>query len=236
MLNSTHPRLVLFDCDGTLVDSQHTIVAAMNEAFALHGVATPSSLAVRRLVGLPLEVSVPALLPPAKQRLAADVVAAYRAAAFRMRHQPEHDEPLFPGLLDALDRLDADGYLLGIATGKARRGLDALLNRHGLTHRFVTLQTADRAEGKPAPDMVFRALNETGVQAGLAIVVGDTTFDVMMARNAGVRAIGVAWGYHDPSELLGSGALCVVNEYHELPDAIRQADARVTDRVEGGVA
>jgi len=236
MLNHDHPRLVLFDCDGTLVDSQHTIVAAMNEAFARHELALPSSLAVRRLVGLPLEVSVPALLPASSQHFAADVVAAYRAAAFRMRHLPEHDEPLFPGLLEALDRLEADGYLLGIATGKARRGLDALLERHGLTRRFVTLQTADRAHGKPDPDMVLRALAETGTEAAAAIVIGDTTFDVMMARNAGVRSIGVAWGYHDPGELLSSGALCVVNEYHELPAAIRRADMQMVDRVVGGVA
>ncbi|MBX3454350.1 HAD-IA family hydrolase [Ferrovibrio sp.] len=218
------PRLVLFDCDGTLVDSQHHIVAAMQAAFASHALAAPAPDAVRRLVGLSLEVSVRRLLESMALSAEADadaVVAAYRQAAFAMRHAPDHDEPLFPGLLEALAKLEADGYLLGIATGKARRGLDATLSLHGLHDRFVTLQTADIARGKPDPDMVLRAMRETGAEPGSTLVVGDTTFDILMARNAGARAIGVAWGYHDPAELLEAGALAVAESYGELPALIR---------------
>ncbi len=216
------PRLVLFDCDGTLVDSQHHIVAAMQSAFARYDLAAPAPDAVRRLVGLPLEISVRHLLQT--MNIGADtaaVVAAYREAAFAMRHAPDHDEPLFPGLLDTLASLEADGYLLGIATGKARRGLDATLTMHGLHDRFVTLQTADIARGKPDPDMVLRAMRETGAEPGSTLVVGDTTFDILMAKNAGARAIGVAWGYHDPAELLEAGALAVAESYGELPALIR---------------
>ena len=218
------PRLVLFDCDGTLVDSQHHIVAAMQAAFARHGLAAPAPDAVRRLVGLPLEISVRQLLQAMGIGTDADaVVAAYREAAFAMRHAPDHDEPLFPGLVDALARLEDDGYLLGIATGKARRGLDATLSLHGLHDRFVTLQTADIARGKPDPDMVLRAMRETGAEPGSTLVVGDTTFDIQMAKNAGVRALGVAWGYHDPAELLEAGALAVAQSYGEVPALIRAA-------------
>lgn len=219
---SEAPRLVLFDCDGTLVDSQHHIVAAMQKAFAKHALAAPAADMVRRLVGLPLEISVRHLLQAMNIGADADaVVAAYREAAFAMRHAPDHDEPLFPGLLDALAALEGDGYLLGIATGKARRGLDATLSLHGLHDRFITLQTADIARGKPDPDMVLRAMRETGAEPGSTLVVGDTTFDILMARNAGARAVGVAWGYHDPAELLEAGALAVAESYGELPALIR---------------
>jgi phosphoglycolate phosphatase len=217
----TPPRLVLFDCDGTLVDSQHHIIAAMRQAFAAFALPEPAADDVRRLVGLPLDVSVRRLLEAGAAN-ADGVVAAYREAAFAMRHQPDHDEPLFPGLREVLDHLEADGYLLGIATGKARRGLDATLSMHGLVDRFVTLQTADIAHGKPDPDMVLRAMRETGATPASTLVVGDTTFDILMARNAGARSVGVAWGYHDPAELLQAGAQAVIKRFADLPPLVRQ--------------
>lgn len=213
--------LVLFDCDGTLVDSQHHIVAAMNRAFAAFALPLPDANAVRRLVGLPLDISVRELLGSASAR-ADEVVAAYRQAALTMRLAPGHEEPLFPDLRETLDALDADGHLLGVATGKARRGLDATLAMHGLATRFVTLQTADIARGKPDPEMVFRAMNETGAAPEETVVVGDTTFDILMARNAGVRAIGVSWGYHDPQELLDAGAVTVLDRFLTLPPLLRE--------------
>ncbi len=219
------PRLVLFDCDGTLVDSQHHIIAAMRQAFAAFNLPEPAADDVRRLVGLPLDVSVRRLLEAGAAN-ADQVVAAYREAAFSMRHRPDHEEPLFPGLRDVLDKLEADGCLLGIATGKARRGLDATLAMHDLVNRFITLQTADIARGKPDPDMVFRAMRETGATAGSTVVVGDTTFDMHMARNAGARAIGVAWGYHDPAELMQAGAQTVIRRFSELPDLVQQLFGR----------
>ncbi len=215
------PRLVLFDCDGTLVDSQHHIVAAMRQAFAAFALPEPDADAVRRLVGLPLDISVRRLLEAGAANADA-VVKAYREAAFAMRHQPDHDEPLFPGLHDVLNELEADGCLLGIATGKARRGLDATLAMHGLGGRFVTLQTADVARGKPDPDMVLRAMRETGATPASTLVVGDTTYDILMARNAGARSVGVAWGYHDPAELLQAGAQTVMRRFAELPQLVRQ--------------
>lgn len=214
------PRLVVFDCDGTMVDSQHHIVSAMHSAFAANGLIVPEADTVRRTVGLPLDAAIESLLPYGAGSLAA-VVDAYKQAAIAQRLVPDHHEPLFPGLVDALDRLEAAGFLLGIATGKARRGLDFTLKTHGLTGRFVTLQTNDVVPaGKPAPDMVLQAMAETGADPGSTIVVGDTTYDMEMARNAGVRAIGVAWGYHDEEVLWNSGAQKVIKNFGELPDLV----------------
>lgn len=225
--NFDPPRLVIFDCDGTLVDSQHHIVSAMHSAFAANGLMLPEADAVRRTVGLPLEVAIEFLLRPLGSPALAPVVEAYKTAAIAQRLEPDHHEPLFPGLVGTLDRLDEAGFLLGVATGKARRGLNFTLATHSLTERFVTLQTCDVvAAGKPAPDMVLQAMAETGAVPASTIVVGDTTYDMEMARNAGVQAIGVAWGYHDESILLASGAASIIRHFGELPDLVLRLLAR----------
>ncbi|MBP7335730.1 HAD-IA family hydrolase [Niveispirillum sp.] len=213
-------KLALFDCDGTLVDSQYAIVAAMEAGFAAHGLVPPAARDVRRVVGLPLVEAV-ARLAPAQTPDAHDAISeAYKAAFYRNRLAGTYPEPLFDGVVAALDALEAAGFLLGIATGKSRRGLDATLAHHGLAHRFVSLQTSDRVAGKPSPDMVYAALAESGADAAGTVVIGDTSFDILMARNAGVRSIGVAWGYHDGAELLAAGADLLVQDYRALPDAV----------------
>lgn len=221
------PRLVIFDCDGTLVDSQHHIVSAMHSAFAANGLALPTADSVRRTVGLPLEVAIERLLMAIGSRALDEVVAAYKVAAVAQRLEPDHEEPLFPDLVPTLDRLEASGFLLGVATGKARRGLNFTLTTHGLDGRFVTLQTCDSVRlGKPAPDMVLQAMEESGAVPASTIVVGDTTYDIEMARNAGVPAIGVAWGYHDEKILLEAGAVKIIRNFGELPDLAVELTAR----------
>ncbi|MFN4310769.1 MAG: HAD-IA family hydrolase [Ferrovibrio sp.] len=216
------PRLVIFDCDGTLVDSQHHIVAAMHAAFGANGLALPEADRIRRTVGLPLATAIESLLPAGWPSVGS-VVEAYKQAAIAQRMVPDHCEPLFPGLAETLDRLEADGFLLGIATGKARRGLDFTLATHGLVGRFVTLQTNDVVPvGKPAPDMVLRAMAETGAVPTSTVVVGDTTYDIEMALNAGVPAIGVAWGYHDEEALRDAGAPHIIKSFGELPDLVNE--------------
>ena len=209
-------RLVVFDCDGTLVDSQHHIVAAMTAAFQAHGLADPPAAAVLSLVGLPPAVMAAALLPalPAGRHHA--VAEAYRQAFFARRQRPGHREPLYPGAERTLRELGTAGYLLGIATGKSRRGLDATLGAHGLLQHFATVQTADLARGKPDPDMLHRAMAEVGAEPSETLLVGDTTYDMQMARSAGVRAIGVVWGYHAPGALLAAGAHCVIEDFASL--------------------
>jgi len=221
-------RLAVFDCDGTLVDSQHVIVACMAAAFTTEGLVAPEAAAVRRVIGLPLAECMARLATGYPDACHRRLVEFYKDAFFAMRQRPDHNEPLFDGALAALDRLEAEGFLLGIATGKARRGLLAVLDRHGLTGRFVTLQTADIGPGKPHPDMLHRALAETGASAADTVMIGDTSFDMLMARNAGVRGIGVAWGYHPADELHGAGAAAVVAHFDELPEIILSPDSRRT--------
>ena len=213
-------RLAVFDCDGTLVDSQHSIVASMFAAFEHHGFEVPDAEAVRRVVGLPLDVAIRHLAPHVDETFSAEVSETYKSAFYDLRQAGDVEEPLFPGIGGVLDRLDTAGWLMGVATGKSHRGLSATLNFHKLYDRFVTHQTADRAHGKPHPDMMHKAMSATGANREDTIMIGDTTFDIEMAKNAGVRSIGVTWGYHQPQELLDAGAACVVTTADELATAL----------------
>ena len=227
------PRLAVFDCDGTLVDSQHAIVACMHAAFTAERLTPPALAAVRRVIGLPLPECMARLAPDAAEAAVIRLVEAYKEAFFALRQQPDHYEPLFEGALAALDAVEADGWLLGVATGKARRGLLAVLERHGLERRFVTLQTSDIGPGKPDPAMLERAMAETGASREGMVMIGDTTFDMMMARRAGVRALGVEWGYHAAEELRAAGAHALVAAFADLPDAVARLAGTPT---EGGAS
>ncbi|MGQ0664420.1 MAG: HAD-IA family hydrolase [Pseudomonadota bacterium] len=214
----------MFDCDGTLVDSQHAIVCAMNAAFAVEGLGAPDPAEIRRGIGLPLLDCVrrlaPALAPPRHARLA----EAYKETIFGLGR--DHHERLFDGAREALSRLEAEGVLLGIATGKSRRGLLAVLDRVGLAHRFATLQTGDDGPGKPHPAMLRRALVDTGTAPDAAVMIGDTTFDMAMARSSGVYALGVGWGYHPADELERAGAQALIASFAELPGAVARLARR----------
>jgi phosphoglycolate phosphatase len=213
-------KLAIFDCDGTLVDSQHSIIASMNAAFDVHDLPRASREAIRRVVGLPLLDAVAQLIPDASSDLIEAVREEYGRAWHHIRETEGLNEPLFPGLIETLDHLEADGWLLGVATGKSRRGLDGTLEKHGILERFVTLQTADRARGKPDPEMVQLAMIETGAAAGDTVMIGDTTFDMEMAVSAGVMAIGVSWGYHEVEELKITGAAEVIDAFEDLPGVL----------------
>ena len=213
-------RLALFDCDGTLVDSQFAIIDAMTTAWSMHDLGEPDPLEVRRMVGLPLVQAVALLLPDLDTDRHVAVAESYKDAFAALRRRGDLHEPLFPGLLETMDALEAEGVLLGVATGKSRRGLDAVLAHHGLTHRFVTLQTSDLGPGKPHPAMVHRALAETGVEEAGTVVIGDTTYDIQMARNARVASVGVSWGYHAVAELEAAGADRIVHRGREVAGAV----------------
>lgn len=213
-------RLVVFDCDGTLVDSQAVIVACMRQAFEAHGLAPPLPQAVRRVVGLSLATAVLELMPEPDPAMAERLADGYRAAFLAHRARPDHDEPLFPGARAALDALLAGGLLMGVATGKAMRGLRHVLARHGLEPYFVTLQTADLHPSKPHPAMLEAAMRETGAAPEETMLVGDTTFDVLMARAAGAVPVGVAWGNHPEAELRAAGACHMLSHFDQLPGLV----------------
>lgn len=215
-------KLCVFDCDGTLVDSQHSIVACMVAAFAAHDLAEPTFEAVRRVVGLPLQTAVATLLSDGDEATSEKVAESYRDAFADLRSRGGLTEPLYPGVMDGLAAIEQAGWLLGMATGKSQRGALATLAGHGLHQRFVTLQTPDVAVGKPAPDMMLRAMAETGARPADTVMIGDTSYDILMARSAGTLAVGVAWGYHDEEELWSSGAHEVVRSFADLPVAVEQ--------------
>jgi phosphoglycolate phosphatase len=219
-------RLILFDCDGTLVDSQHMIVDTMTDVFEEQGLPVPSREAVLGIIGLSLEQAVATLLGEDAGRTA-EMAARYRTA-FHARRTQAPLEPLYPGARDVVAALsDRDDTLLGIVTGKSRRGLNAVLGGHELLERFVTLQTADDAPSKPHPAMVLQAIAETGADPADTVVVGDTRFDMEMARAAGAGAVGVGWGYHARETLPSAGAEVVLSHFDALPDWL---DRRWADR------
>jgi phosphoglycolate phosphatase len=215
-------ELVIFDVDGTLIDSLALIDASMAEAFAAAGREPPTVDRTRAIVGLSLPIAIGRLDPSLDARALETVVAAYKRAfvALRAAGGEIGAAPLFPGARAALDRIDGRGALLGVATGKARRGLEHILDGHGLRDLFVTTQTADDAPSKPHPGMVFNALRATG--ADRAAMVGDTSFDMEMARAAGVAAIGVAWGCHHADALRAAGAAEIIETFEDLDRALER--------------
>jgi phosphoglycolate phosphatase len=211
-------RLAVFDCDGTLVDGQAGICHAMDSAFAAAGIAAPDRNAVRRIVGLSLPQAVGRLLPGHERDLHLEIAEHYKRAFRAARAAGQLSEPLFSGIADTVAALRRAGWLLGIATGKSDRGLDHCLAMHGLSAHFATLQTADRHPSKPNPAMLNAALDAVLAQPADSVMIGDTDFDMAMAAAAGVRAIGVAWGYHDPAELRGAGAEFVAETPAQLTE------------------
>ncbi len=210
-------KLAVFDCDGTLIDSQVNILRAMRQCFERHDLVAPPDHAVRRVVGLSLVESMQMLLPDAEAALHISLAQDYKTAFQRLRADRSLDpEPLYAGIADLLDDLRDAGWQLGVATGKSDRGLALALAHHGLSGHFVTLQTADRHPSKPHPAMLFAALAEAGAGPRDAVIIGDTVYDIAMGGNAGVRAIGVDWGYHDAGELHDAGAIGVAMDTGEL--------------------
>lgn len=199
-------RLAVFDCDGTLVDGQASVCDAMEIAFAEAGLTAPDRNEIRRSVGLSLPYAVRGLVPDLADDEVARVVANYKSAFFARRQEGHVYEPLYDGIGQLLNTLHSAGWLLAVATGKSDRGLNSCLATHGIDHLFVSLQTADRHPSKPHPAMLQAALDEAGVMPADAVMIGDTSFDMIMAGDAGVRALGVEWGYHDPQELRSTGA------------------------------
>lgn len=213
-------RLVIFDCDGTLVDGQAAICDTMDEAFAAARLPSPDRNEVRRMVGLSLPQALRQLAPGATDDQRDIALDAYKSGYRDRRFKGTLEEPLYDGMAELIDRLVNAGWLLAVATGKSDRGLHSCLDMHGIKHHFISLQTADRHPSKPHPSMIEQALAEADVANDCAVMIGDTTFDIEMARAAGVRAIGVAWGYHEPSELLEAGAQGVASTMQELEDMI----------------
>ena len=216
-------RLAIFDCDGTLVDSAAPIFDALAQTLGEHGFGVPPKAQCRRVIGLSLVEAMAALVPAAAAADHVRLADAYKLNFARLRSAGKVEEPLFDGVLDVLDALDSDGWLLAVATGKSDRGLRHCLEQHGIHARFVSLQTADRHPSKPHPAMALQAIADAGATPEMTVVIGDTSFDMAMARAAGARAIGAGWGYHQAHELLDAGAAAVAAEPCDLLPLLKVA-------------
>lgn len=215
-------RLIIFDVDGTLVDSQAAILAAISEAFLRGGRPVPGREEALGVVGLSLVEAMAVLVPGAPADEHSRLAKFYRDAfvALRGRTGGEAATPLYRGAREAVARLDRAGQVLSIATGKARRGLEHFLATHGLGHHFTGTQTADDAPSKPHPQMVLNCLAATGVDPADAVMIGDTEFDMAMGRAAGCRTIGVSWGYHPVERVRAGGADRIANSFAELEEML----------------
>jgi phosphoglycolate phosphatase len=187
-------ELIIFDWDGTLMDSEKKIVNCFRKAVADTGIDFPGEQAVRNIIGLGLKESLDVLLPDHGPETRSQVVERYRE---HFLHLDETEMPLFDGVEQGLEQLISSGYSLAIATGKARAGLDRVLRHTGLGNMFTSTRCSDEALSKPHPRMVLDILQDTDTAEGKAIVVGDTTYDMQMAKQAGVDALAVSYGVHD---------------------------------------
>ncbi|MGI8610938.1 MAG: HAD-IA family hydrolase [Sphingomicrobium sp.] len=220
-------RLAVFDCDGTLVDSAATITRAVAETFEQHGIAVPPRSESRRVIGLSLGEAMQSLAPEASRDEQALLTETYKRNFLRARLEGRVEVPLFDGIAELLDALEADGWLLAVATGKSDRGLGHCLDGHGLAARFVSLQTADRHPSKPHPAMALQAMADAGAAPETTVVIGDTSFDMGMALAAGATGIGAGWGYHDERELLAAGAVAVAAEPGDVLGLLPLGDGKL---------
>jgi phosphoglycolate phosphatase len=220
-------KLVLLDCDGTLVDSQNGICEAMVHAFSRLSLEPPTREETLAIVGLSLPEAFAVLAAEHEEAVRLELAHRYRTAFLELKREPAHHEPLFEGIGAAIEAFGRrDDVLLGIATGKSRRGIERLFEREGWAEHFVTVQTADDNPSKPHPAMVLAAMAESGADPARTVMVGDTSFDMHMARAANVGALGVAWGYHEPQELRAAGAHEVVERPADLAERIDAFFAR----------
>ena len=216
-------RLIVFDCDGTLVDSQATIVACAQAAFRAEGLAPPTAEAIRRIVGLSLVEAVLELMAEPDPAAAPRLAEHYKAAFLEHRAGPDFHEPLFPGARELLDGLIARDFALGVATGKAMRGLRLVLEQHGLERHFTTPPPAPFPPRSAHPGLTRPPTPDANASPSATMLIGATPYDVLMARAAGAVPVGVSWGNHAPAELTAAGAVRVLDRFDELHELLPKA-------------
>jgi phosphoglycolate phosphatase len=226
MSRYTGPGLAVFDVDGTLVDSRQVIHDAAIVAFAEMGLPEPAYDRVRHIVGLNLDLGLSMIAPDLSAAGLVELEVRYKAAFHRFHLEPGFLEPLYDGAAELLERLRLDGWRLSVATGKSRRGVEMIVAKHGWQDLFETTHCADDGPGKPHPSMVLEAMKAQKVDPVRTIMIGDTSHDMVMAKAAGVRAQGVAWGFHTADEVAQGGADHVAHDFETLNHQLRQFSAR----------
>ena len=214
-------ELLAFDFDGTLADSSQNIYAAARFAFDEFGLPYPGDPVIGDTVGLELLDCAQRWLPEGASFGDIQTMAQlYKKGFVHVRALDDFHEPLFDGVKDTLSRLVDEAVFMGVCTGKNRQGLQHMLEYHGIGDYFATLQTPDTNAGKPSPDMVNSAMRETGKDPETTVVIGDTSYDMLMARAAGASAIGVAYGHHSSDALMQAGAQIIIPHMNALDDAL----------------
>ena len=208
--------LVIFDVDGTLVDSRASIHACLTWAFEGQGLPAPTYDQGRMIVGLSLREAMATLAPDAPPATVDALTQGYKDGWTTMHARADFEEPLYPGAAALLARVRADGWKIAMATGKSRRGVETVIAMHGWSQIFDSTHCADDGPGKPHPAMVREALLATDAHPSEAVMIGDTAFDMTMARAAGVRALGVTWGFHTAGEIAAGGADAVFDTFPAL--------------------
>ncbi len=215
-------KMAVFDVDGTLIDSRSSIFRAAIEAATEIGVSLPTYEDVRAIVGLSLFDALARMRPDLDGPTIQAYTQAYKDAFVRFHADPGFFDALYPGASDLLAALKAEGWTLGMATGQSRRGVDRNLDVHGWHGVFDCTFCADDGPSKPHPHMLNRNMQATGFEPGHTVMIGDTAHDITMARQAGVRAIGVAWGFHTVDELVAAGADDIAMDFAELRSVLHK--------------
>lgn len=212
-------ELIVFDWDGTLMDSELRIVTCIQRAAGDVGIPIPDDRAAREIIGLGLDEAVQRLFPRADTGQVRALTEAYRSLWLSDEVEPAR---MFSGAHDLIDGLYRSNHLLAVATGKSRRGLDRALEESGLGGFFHASRCADEAFSKPHPQMLQDILVDLEVHPGAAVVVGDTEYDMQMASNAKVAAVGVSHGVHAPERLFAHGALRCFDNLIQLSDWLHE--------------
>ena len=214
-------KLALFDYDGTIVDSAVMIVKGAIEAFRICGLPDPDPNKVRENIGRPLATALDYYMPPGYNVTPEQISKAYRDWYAEQGKLGLQNEPLYPGMIDLLYELKATNWLIGVATNKSRIGLTNGLAKHNLSDIFDITLTTDENTPKPDPAMALKALDELNVDKNYCVMIGDTINDIGLGVNAGIKSIGVTWGYNDRNLLSSAGASYLVNNSSELSKLLK---------------
>ncbi|SCX00530.1 Pyrophosphatase PpaX [Agrobacterium sp. DSM 25558] len=215
-------KLVLFDCDGTLVDSVGLIHEVMARTFVHFGYDRPDVSLTKSIIGLTLDIAIARMQgKPHVDDEAVAMTLHYKSIYAQTRAEAGFQEPVFDGITAMIETLaKRENLLMGAVTGKSRRGLDLIMDTHGFRQHFIVSRTADDCPSKPHPAMVTECCSQTGIVPADTIVIGDAIYDMQMAKAAGAKAIGVAWGYASVDDLWKAGADAIVEHPSEIPGHI----------------
>lgn len=215
-------KLALFDCDGTLVDSGRLIHEVMSRTFEHHGLERPHYDATKSIIGLTLDTAIARIMghEEVDDRILA-MTQHYKDIYAPVRSEPAFREPMFEGIAEMMAVLEArHDVVIGAVTGKDRRGLNLIVDAHNFHRTFTVSRTASDCPSKPDPAMVLECCAEIGIAPSDTVVIGDAIYDILMAKAAGAKAVGVSWGYGPVADLRASGADAIVNLPHEILDHI----------------